>query len=394
MNMRTALLCVVLAGVAVTAAALNSGTDVLVAAGARAGSWVTDLYVMNPGTSTVEGSVFWLVRDRANPDPISISFSLEPGETLVLEDVVGEDFGFNQAAGAFRVTADGEVVVNSRIYSADGDRTFGQGFEGVPAEFATAAGRTADIVGLSNVSGVFRTNFYCLAGAEGASMNLELLNPDGSVLATGELELEPYEPYLKRIRQTLPVADFEQATLRVSVTEGSAVVGASKVDELSTDPTTLESSAPMVAKNSIDGTYQLTITDGQGYASGGRIVIADGIVRTIDATYANWDKDSDEDGEADCPLLFRWGAGFPETPVGEVASGVEFSDSYETTGSGALAWNLEFIVNDGLEISGSITATGSGFPASGDPDLDESGCNGAFPVLTLSGGKINSVDSD
>ncbi|MEN8164064.1 MAG: hypothetical protein ABFS37_08040, partial [Acidobacteriota bacterium] len=318
MRLSILFLCLVmLIGSALSVEALNPGTDVLVPAAARAGSWVTDLYVMNPGEVAVDGSVFWLVRGQANSNPISVPFSLEPGETLVMTDVLKEDFGLNQAAGAFRVTADAEVVVNSRIFSADGDQTFGQGFEGVPVEAATTIGQTSDIVGLSHVNQVFRTNFFALAGADGASMTLSLRDPGGLPKATGTLDLQAHEPYLKKINQVLASGDFDEGTLRVTVTAGSAVVGASKVDELSTDPTTLESSTPLGAKASVDGTYEFTLTDSEGFAAGGDIVITGGVVQTINGTFGNWDKDSDADGEADCPLVFRWGLGFPSTAVAD-----------------------------------------------------------------------------
>ena len=390
--MRHSILClclVMLIGMALPVESLNPGTDILVPAAGRGGSWVTDLYVMNPGEVAVDGSVFWLVRGQANTNPISVSFSLQPGETLVMTDVVKDDFGLNQAFGAFRVTADAEVVVNSRIFSAEGGETFGQGFEGVPVEAATTSGQTSDIVGLSHVSQMFKTNFYALAGAQGVSMTLDLLDPEGLQIAAGTLELEAYEPYLKKVNQVLPSGDFEQGTLRVTVSAGSVVVGASKVDEQSTDPTTLESSTPLAAKASVDGTYEFTMTDTEGFAAGGDIVIAGGVVQTINGTFANWDKDEDTDGEADCPLVFRWGLGYPATSVVDMADGVTFTDSYTATGSGEMEWTIEFVVTDGLSISGTVTAAGTGFPSSGDPNLDESGCNGAFPVLTLSGGKID-----
>jgi len=390
--MRISVLCfslVMLIALVLPVEALNPGTDVLVPAAGRGGSWVTDLYVMNPGEVAVDGSVLWLVRGQVNTDPMSVPFSLQPGETLVMTDVLKDDFGLNQAFGAFRVVADTEVVVNSRIFSAEGDLTFGQGFEGVPVEAATTTGQTSDIVGLSHVSQMFRTNFYALAGAEGVSMLLNLLDPEGLQIATGILELDPYEPYLKKINQVLPSGDFDQGTLRITVTAGSVVVGASKVDELSTDPTTLESSTPLGAKSSVDGTYEFTLTDSEGFASGGDIVILDGVVQTITGTFANWDKDQDSNNEADCPLVFRWGLDFPETAVSEMADGVTFTDSYTGTGSGEMTWTVEFVVTDGLSISGTVIAMGSDFPSSADPILDESGCNGAFPELVLGGGKIN-----
>lgn len=389
------IVLVILIGSIAPVSALNPGMDILVPAAARVpvpaqeGDWVTDLFVMNPGEVAADGSIFWLVRGQANLDPISVSFSLQPGETMVMADVLREDFGFNQASGAFRVVADSEVVVNSRIYFSTGDKTFGQGFEGVPVEAATMSGQTSDIVGLSHVNQIFRTNFYALAGAEGASLTLNLYDPDGLSVANGTMYLAAYEPYLKKINQALPTGDFNEGTLRVTVTAGSAAVGASKVDEASGDPTTLESSVPFGAKASADGTYEFTLTDGEGFSAGGDIVISDGVVQTINGTFVNWDKDVDADGEADCPMIFKWGPGFPATPVGEMADGVSFTNDYAMTGSGEMDWTVEFDLTDGLTLSGMVTATGSDFPSSADPLVDESGCNGVFPTLTLQGGKTD-----
>lgn len=383
----------ILIGSIAPVSALNPGSDILVPAAARVpipaldGDWVTDLFVMNPGEVAVNGSIFWLVRGQANPNPISVSFTLQPGETMVMADVLSEDFGLNQAAGAFRVVADTEVVVNSRIYFSTGDMTFGQGFEGVPAEAATVSGQTSDIVGLSHVNQIFRTNFYALAGADGASLTLNLYDPDGVLVATGTLDLAAYEPFLKKINQALPSGDFAEGTLRVTVTAGSAVVGASKVDEASGDPTTLESSIPLGAKASVDGTYEFTLTDGEGFSSGGDIVISDGIVQEINGTYLNWDKDND--GEADCPLVFQWGLGFPATPVDEMTDGVSFTNDYTAMGSGEMAWTIKFDLTNGLTLSGEVTADGSEFPSSADPAVDESGCNGLFPRMLLKGGKVD-----
>ena len=50
-------------------------------------------------------------------------------------------------------------------------------------------------------------------------------------LAAANLTLEAFEPYLKRVQQLFPgLANFDNATLTASVSAGSAVVVASKVD--------------------------------------------------------------------------------------------------------------------------------------------------------------------
>ncbi len=375
-------LIVALALVATTAPvlALQSGTDIIVPAAGRGGVWVTDMYIANPGDTTVTGSVYWLVRGQANPNPTSVAFSLAPGETAVFDDIINADFGMASGNGAFRVMASDMVIVNSRIYAADGASTFGQGFEGVPVGAATQTGGMATVVGLS-YSSAFRTNVYATAGADGATVSFGLLDPSGSPLATAALTLAAWEPYLKRVDQLFAgIANFDNATFTADVTAGSVVVGASKVDNASTDPTTLESDATAAGSASADGTYQISTYDSALFAGGGNIVIDDGVVTQINGTYFNWDKL--DGGDPACTLQFLWGISMSPTPLADFATGVTFSDSYITTGSGVMEWTVIFTVNDNMTIDGTMTATGSAFT-----DAEELGCNGDFPALVLTGGK-------
>jgi hypothetical protein len=377
----TAVVALALVATAVPVFALNSGTDIIVPAAGRGGPWVTDLYIANPGDTAVTGSVFWLVRGVANPDPRSFDFTLEPGETGVYEDVILSAFGLDSAGGAFRVFANGTVIVNSRIYAAEGTATFGQGFEGVPVPAATQMGGSATVVGLSS-NAAFRTNIYATAGADGATMVLSLLDPEGNSFATANLVLAAWEPYLKRVDQLFTgVANFDNATLVAMVTAGSAVVGASKVDNESIDPTTLESDATAGGSSSVDGTYQISIYDSALFAAGGNFVINSEVVTQINATYFNWDKL--EGGDPACTLQFLWGLGMSPTPLADFASGVTFSDSYASTGSGVMEWTVTFTVLDNMVIDGTVSAVGSDFT-----DAEELGCNGDFPALVLKGGKM------
>ena len=382
--MRRLIISIVVLALVATAApvfALNSGTDIIVPAAGRGGVWVTDLYVANPGDTTVTGSIFWLVRNQGNPSPASITFSLAPGETAVLADIINADFGLASGSGAFRVTASDTVIVNSRIYATDGSATFGQGFEGVPVPAATQTGGTATVVGLS-FNDDFRTNVYATAGANGATMELQLLAPDGVVLAQANLTLGGYEPYLRPVEALFASASpFDNATIVADVTAGSVVVGASKVDEASGDPTTLESDATAGGSASVDGVYQISIYDSAFFAAGGNFVIDSGIVTQINATYFNWDKL--EGGDPACTLQFLWGLGMSPTPLADFASGVTFSDSYTSTGSGVMEWTVTFTVENNIVIDGTVAAVGSDFTAS-----DELGCNGDFPALNLKGGKM------
>lgn len=375
------MLCLALIAPAATAPALTPGTDVLVPAAGRVSTWITDLYIMNPGTEQVTVTVAWLIRDQANPSPVDLTYTVGPGETLTLTDVIMDEFGMTTGDGAFRVTADTEVVVNSRIFSAVGAETFGQGFEGTPIGLAITSGERSDIVGLS-FNAQFRTNFYACAGPNGATLDMVLVTPDGAEIATKTKTLQAWMPYLKRIDQLMNCGNFDDGTLRVTVTDGSAVVGASKVDDASSDPTTLEGSVSLSGATDVNGIYQFAIYDSLSYSTGGNLVVENAAVDALDGTYTNWDK-VDGTGESECTWQFLFGRGLA-TPISleDLADGVVFSDDHSTHDLGVMTYTVALEITDNLFITGTVDAVGSGFPAETD------GCNGTFPQLVIYGGKM------
>ncbi|MFV2073148.1 MAG: hypothetical protein ACC742_10920, partial [Thermoanaerobaculales bacterium] len=300
-------------------------------------------------------------------------------------------FGFNKRNGAFRITASGgEVVANALIFAVDNEPlcegTCGSGFEAVPSWAATAAGETTNIIAIV-ANDDFRTNFFALAGANGASIDLTMLNPAGTVIDTFSLTLDAYEPYLKNVTQIMNLGTLDDGTLLVKVTAGSAVSAATKIDELSQDPTTLES-AVAGGGGGVDGTYQFAIYDKVGFASGGNLVISNGIVEAINGTYTNFDK-VDDQGVPECTLIFLWGFRFVPTPVENFVNVVDFTDDYSDSGSGKMKWLVTFTMDANMGFTGTVDAVGSDFTG------DEVGCNGPFSdppdvmPLALVGGKSN-----
>lgn len=391
MRRMTAALAVFALLAATPALALNSGDDILVPAAGRTDPWVTDLYVMNPGSSTVSVTVSWLIRGQTNQNPDTISFDLRAEETAILEDVILQEFGFASgasASGAFRVEATGPVIVNSRIYADRDTASFGQGFEGVPVWAATAAGQSTNAVGLTRNSR-FRTNVYALAGADGAAIDFTLLDPSNSPIAEATLVLDTYEPYLRPVQQLFAgLGNFDDATLHAEVTSGSAVIGASKVDndEATGDPTTLESAATSGSASS-DGYYHFALYDSELFAAGGYILIEDGQVEDIVGTYVNYDKV--EDGFPVCLLIFPWGfeffVSFAPIPVEDFEDGVTFTEIYD---DGEMTFTVQFTLDNNMSLDGTVTAEGSNFTFQ-DECGDDTGCNGTFPPLTLAGGKAD-----
>lgn len=370
----------VVVGAAIPAVALNTGTDVIVPAAARAGTWVTDLYIMNPGSQTANITVYWLVRDQPNPSPVGQAYTLPPGQTLVLEDLIMDVFGLDDVGGAFRVVSDQDVVVNTRIFNDQSGVTFGQGFEGVPASMAIPAGGSTDIVGLTH-NASFRTNVVVIdASGTGCTVQMSLRDTAGAEIASKTYTLGAYEPALEGINRFSGFSNFNQGTLHAEVTNGSAIVVASKVDNDSAtgDPTTLEGWSSSCGD--VDGTYQVSLYDNSGYATGGNMVIGGGSITAINASYTNWDKGDPLD--PDCTLVFLWGS--PEAgthTLTEYGSGVTFAQTF--TNSGTMTWTVTLTVADNQAMSGTVDAVGSNFTG------EQAGCNGSFPQQQLLGGKAN-----
>ena len=384
-----------------TVCAISPGDDLLIAGAARTSRWIADLYINNPGTLTATVEVRWLNRDITTPNPNPATYEIGPGETLILEDVLNSVFGFNRAEGAFRIveTTGGEVTANLIVFTGAGseDGTYGSGFEAIPASAATSANEFTNIMGMVLDSN-FYTNLFALAGASGVTMDIDLVDPDGGVLDTEQVVLNAYEPWFASVENLWSVSEFANGTAQARVTAGSMVMLGSKVDRASKDPTTLEQEFGSGGGGSVDGTYQLAISDSLAFASGGNLSISGGIVDSISATYFNFDKgvidpgtgEVINGGASECTLIFLWGIGMPSTPVEDFASGVEFTDSYsddtETPDhdeSGEMTWTVTFTVDDNLGFSGTVEAVGSEFSG-----IDV-GCNGEFPSLGLEGGKSN-----
>jgi hypothetical protein len=375
------LLVVLATGTQVSA--ITPGSDLIIPGAARTALWVDDLYVNNPNGTTVAVEVSWLERGQANPNPVTRTYDIAPGATLILHDVILGDFGLERGNGAFRITSTGGNVVANLIAVAviddeHGTRTLGSGFEAIPASAATSAGQSATLMGIVATDD-FRTNLFATAGPQGVTMELDLLDPWGPVIDSVTVALDAYEPWFSGVTRLWGIDTLLNGTARVRVTAGSVVILGSKIDNhrMSQDPTTLEASFGS-ASASPDGTYHFALYDSLSFASGGNIVISGGIVETLTGTYINFDK-LDDQGEPECPLIFMWGDALDPAPISDFADGVVFTDSYPD--GGEMSWTVTIAIDANLGFSGTVEALGSGFTG-----IDEN-CNGIFPTLEFEGGK-------
>ncbi len=363
-----ALVMLVLAG---PVFGLNPGTELFVPAAARgAGSggslWVTDLYVVNPGAESVDVTLYWLERNADNSGAEGVTYTLGGGKTLSLPDVISSVFGLDAAGGAIRIVATGPVTASARIFNQGESSTFGQGFEGVPATAALSAGSSTDVAALAD-NGAFRTNLFAVNTGDGpATVEISLHGADGTVLATKRYELEPYAALYRNISD-LGAGSFDEATLHAEAVAGTFIVVASKVDNASGDPTTLEAwwSCGGSEPSGPGGKYIGNVYNADGYIRGGITVFVDdsGAV-----TYLGWRTeprstciDLDMPGWEDLSV--------EPVPVAEFAGGHTVHNDYTSWGStfGTIDWVITMTWRgENQSLEGTITATGAGF---GGPTL-------------------------
>ena len=212
-------------------------------AGAAGTNWRTDLEVHNPGTETATFTVELLERDVSNTSPESESFSLEPGTSLRLADVLWEVFGFSGAA-ALRITpTSGTVMATSRTYNDVPGGTYGQfipAVPGPPGEGVAAVGRVVQLSSSASDASGFRTNIGLLeTGGQAVNVNLGLYNGEGVRLGEIALRLGPHESVqLNRVFRevTGETVGNGYAVVTTQYLNRKVLVYASVVDNLTGDP--------------------------------------------------------------------------------------------------------------------------------------------------------------
>lgn len=343
---------------AVPGLALNPGTEIFVPAAAKTGPWVTDMYVFNPGSSAASVSIYWLPRDTDNSSATPVNFTIQPGATLTLPDVILNTFGLSDGAGAFRITSDTDVAVNCRIYSTDGSQTFGQGFEGVPASAAVSSGGGTDITGLAQNS-AFRSNFFAVnAGSSTATVVFHLMDPSGTELASRSYTLQPYAAFYKNVTD-LGGPSFDNGTLHVEVTSGSVIAVGSKVDNVSGDPTTLEAwwncgGGGGGATLGGDGIY-VGYTN-YTYIGGLWLVVENNAITYLQGANTLF---SPDDGGFNCGNVFGWGF-TPDTP-------------FAIAGDGTFTANFQVQYQSGFVLTFTFTGQTNQDTILGNLDLNVSG---------------------
>lgn len=256
-----------------------SGTEIYLPSvghgdGVGSSVWRTTLWIHNTASSTATCQIQFLLRNQANPNPDTSTMTIPPGDTTKIDDVTWTLFGV-EGYGALRVVSDQEIIVNSRIYNQKGaslSDTQGQFFGGIPSTLALTVGQATEILGVNQANDqAFRFNFGMVesAGAH-ATVRVKMIDQDGSILASSQFHLDPYEPRQFNIAD-LGSGQFPTGNgrLNLEVISGSGAVIAfgSGIANQSQDPSTFEMLFP-AATSTGDGDIT-AVTAGTGLTGGG-----------------------------------------------------------------------------------------------------------------------------
>jgi len=213
--------------------------------------WRTSLEVCNFGGVTRSLELGFLHRGESNLDPATVELTLAPGLCANYADAVSSVFGFDEAVGTIRISADGDgVVAVARTYNDTPDGTYGTALGVSPVDQAVAEGESAVLVHLAQSA----------SDAEGYRTNLDLLNVTdvenavevalyssaGVHYGTMTVALDPFE-YSQTTRVFRRVTGDEvadgYAVVRTTVPGGAFLAAASLVDNRTGDTTTIATSA-------------------------------------------------------------------------------------------------------------------------------------------------------
>jgi len=205
--------------------------------GAGNTQWKTDIWVMNVGSRPV-APTFELWPQDGGLVTAEAPVSIEPGQILAVDDVIGELFGLDGTQGALVLDADTAILATSRTYNTAPTGSFGQFIPTTPVLSLPGAGETVLIEGVVANDG-YRSNIGIVAIGD-SSFSMVLKNSSGDVLSTKTTTLSARQQVQKSVTGWFGLSEVPSGSVvEITSDTASATFAAylSVVDNDSTDPT-------------------------------------------------------------------------------------------------------------------------------------------------------------
>ena len=207
--------------------------------GANGTRWQSQLELLNPSVDTVDVVIRFLESGRHGPPTRQHVLNLQGGQMIRIDDVVEGLFGL-ETTGALLVQSWPPIHVTSRTFTKQAgggspDVTFGQNIYAIPFSEQLSTEKPASLIHLREDDS-YRSNLGLVNPSDDpAVVRIEVLNLFGLHLDTAIITLEPWEHrQLNRVLQFM--GEIDQATLTLTVQEGSIAAYASVVDNSTGDP--------------------------------------------------------------------------------------------------------------------------------------------------------------
>jgi hypothetical protein len=204
--------------------------------------WQTDVRLFNGGPATATASVDFFVQGQSAA-AATRTVDVEPGQMLVLDDVVQSLFGMTGAGGALRITTptDTALVPAARTYHKHDTGTYGQFIPAATDENTTVLGGEPLRILQVEESSRFRTNVG-LAETTGQPATLEITAslPNRKIAAVTQVDLQPNEfRQMNSLLRSMGLDDAYNATLtiRTIAGPGHTMAYGSVIDNQTQDPT-------------------------------------------------------------------------------------------------------------------------------------------------------------
>jgi hypothetical protein len=276
--------------------------------------WRTDAWIYNPSSSSATVQIYFLRRDIENATPASQTVTVAAGETKEYADIIYSLFNLDGVYGALRFVSNVDVVVTGRIYDENvqtnkGTGTAGQFFAGLSSQYAIGNGESTELVGLAQDGAqVWRSNFgFVETNGATATLEVKRLDAAGATLATKTYSLRARESKQFAITDIGgPLGTNQRVTVKVTGGSGRVLAFASRLDNRTGDPSTVEMTTKAAAAANTTGRF-------------------DGIVLTPDGTLV--------DGGIDLTITslgLTGYAGIAGLPCGSDSYVVDFSSTLTT----------------------------------------------------------------